>query len=229
MPASNPRRVFVVVPAYNEGQRLLRVIDDLAPTRYAVVIVDDGSRDDTAAVAATRHCYVLRHAINRGQGAALQTGISFALREGAEIVVTFDADGQHLVSDLPAMLAPLLEGRADVTLGNRFTSGSSNVPPFRALVLHAARVITFLTSGLRVGDTHNGYRAFTRRAALTIHLRQDRMAHASEIYDQIQRSGFACEEVPVTIRYSDETLAKGQRLSNSVSVLFHYIFGKFTS
>jgi len=229
MPDPTPRRVFIVVPAYNEGQRLLRVIDDLAPTGYAVVIVDDGSRDDTAAVAATRHCYVLRHSINRGQGAALQTGISFALREGADIVVTFDADGQHLVSDLPAMLAPLLEGRVDVTLGNRFTSGASNVPPFRAVVLQVARVITFLTSGLRVGDTHNGYRAFTRRAALTIHLRQDRMAHASEIYDQIQRSGLACQEVPVTIRYSDETLAKGQRLSNSVSVLFHYIFGKFTS
>jgi glycosyltransferase involved in cell wall biosynthesis len=226
MPAATPGRVFVVVPAYNEGARLSRVIDDLAPTGHAVVVVDDGSRDDTAAVAGARGCYVLRHAINRGQGAALQTGITFAVREGADYVVTFDADGQHLAAEMPTLLAPLVEGRADVSLGNRFISGTSNVPPLRRIVLHAARLVTFLTSGVRVGDTHNGYRALTRKAAAAIRLKQDRMAHASEIYDQILRARLTFVEVPVTIRYSDETLAKGQRLSNSVSVLFQYMFGK---
>lgn len=229
MPAAAPGRVFVVVPAYNEGRRLERVLDDLAPTGHAVVVVDDGSRDDTAAVARARGCYVLRHVINRGQGAALQTGITFAVREGADIVVTFDADGQHQASDMPALLAPIVEGRADFVLGNRFLSGTSNVPPFRAVVLHVARLITFLTSGMRVGDTHNGYRALSRRGAQAIHLRQDRMAHASEIYDQILRARLPFVEVPVTIRYSDETLAKGQKLSNSVSVLFQYMLGKLNS
>lgn len=229
MPAAAPGRVFVVVPAYNEGARLERVLDDLAPTGHAVVVVDDGSRDDTAAVARARGCYVLRHVINRGQGAALQTGITFAVREGADIVVTFDADGQHQASDMPALLAPIVEGRADFVLGNRFLSGTSNVPPFRAVVLHVARLITFLTSGMRVGDTHNGYRALSRRGAQAIQLRQDRMAHASEIYDQILRARLPFVEVPVTIRYSDETLAKGQKLSNSVSVLFQYMLGKLNS
>lgn len=229
MPAAAPGRVFVVVPAYNEGKRLERVLDDLAPTGHAVVVVDDGSRDDTAAVARARGCYVLRHVINRGQGAALQTGITFAVREGADIVVTFDADGQHQAADMPALLAPILEGRADFVLGNRFLSGTSNVPPLRAAVLHVARLITFLTSGMRVGDTHNGYRALSRRGAQAIHLRQDRMAHASEIYDQILRARLPFVEVPVTIRYSDETLAKGQKLSNSVSVLFQYMLGKLNS
>jgi polyprenyl-phospho-N-acetylgalactosaminyl synthase len=224
-----PGRVFVVVPAYNEGARLERVIDDLAPTGHAVVVVDDGSRDDTAAVARRRGCYVLRHVINRGQGAALQTGISFAVREGADYVVTFDADGQHQAAEMPSLLAPVVEGRCDVALGNRFLSGTSNVPAMRAVVLHVARLITFLTSGVRVGDTHNGYRALSRKAAAAIHLRQDRMAHASEIYDQILRAGLRFQEVPVTIRYSDETLAKGQRLSNSLSVLFQYMFGKINS
>jgi glycosyltransferase involved in cell wall biosynthesis len=229
MSAAPSGRVFVVVPAYNEGKRLERVLDDLAPTGHAVVVVDDGSRDDTAAVARARGCHVLRHVINRGQGAALQTGITFAVREGAAIVVTFDADGQHQAADMPALLAPILEGRADFVLGNRFLSGTSNVPPFRAMVLHVARLITFLTSGMRVGDTHNGYRAFSRRGAQAIHLRQDRMAHASEIYDQILRARLPFVEVPVTIRYSDETLAKGQKLSNSVSVLFQYMLGKLNS
>jgi glycosyltransferase involved in cell wall biosynthesis len=226
MAAATPGRVFVVVPAYNEGARLGRVLDDLAPTGHAVVVVDDGSRDDTFEVARARGCYALRHAINRGQGAALQTGITFALREGADYIVTFDADGQHQAAEMPALLAPLVDGRADVALGNRFISGTSNVPALRRVVLHTARLITFLTSGVRVGDTHNGYRALTRKAAAAIRLKQDRMAHASEIYDQILRARLAFVEVPVTIRYSDETLAKGQRLSNSVSVLFQYMFGK---
>jgi glycosyltransferase involved in cell wall biosynthesis len=226
MPSAVPGRVFVVVPAYNEGRRLARVIDDLASTGHAIVVVDDGSRDDTGAVAQARGCYVLRHALNRGQGAALQTGITFAVREGADYIVTFDADGQHQASEMAAMLAPVVDGRCDVTLGNRFISGTSNVPPLRKIFLHVARFVTYLTSGVRVGDTHNGYRALSRKAAVAIHLKQDRMAHASEIYDQILRAGLRFQEVPVSIRYSDETLAKGQRLSNSVSVLFQYMLGK---
>lgn len=227
MPAV-PGRVFIVVPAYNEGQRLLRVLDDLARTPHAVVVVDDGSRDDTFEVARGRGVYALRHTINRGQGAALQTGISFALREGADFIVTFDADGQHLASELDQLLAPVAAGQCDVALGNRFLSGTSNVPAMRKVVLHLARLFTFLTTGIRVGDCHNGYRVLSRGAASAIYLKQDRMAHASEIYDQILRAKLRFLEVPVTIRYSDETLAKGQRLSNSLSVLFQYLFGKIT-
>jgi glycosyltransferase involved in cell wall biosynthesis len=218
--------VFIVVPAYNEGARLGKVLDELGRTGYHVVVVDDGSSDQTSDVARRHGCFVLRHVFNRGQGAALQTGVTFALREGADVIVTFDADGQHQTSDLPALLAPVLERRSDVALGNRFLSGQSNVPGFRKLVLQLGRVFTFLTSGLRVGDCHNGYRAFSRKGATAINLRQDRMAHASEIYDQIKRSRLSYEEVPVTIRYSAETLAKGQKLSNSVSVLFQYLYGK---
>jgi polyprenyl-phospho-N-acetylgalactosaminyl synthase len=219
-------RVFIVVPAYNEGRRLAAVLEDLARTGHQVVVVDDGSRDETGEVARRHGCYVLRHSFNRGQGAALQTGISFALREGADVVVTFDADGQHQTADLPALIAPVVSGRADVALGNRFLSRRSNVPPVRKALLQLVRVFTWLTSGLRVGDCHNGYRAFSRRGASALGLRQDRMAHASEIYDQIRHAGLQFEEVPVTIRYTEETLAKGQKLSNSVSVLFQYLYGK---
>ena len=219
-------KVFIVVPAYNEGRRLATVLDDLSRTGYQVVVVDDGSSDRTADVAKSYGCFVLRHTFNRGQGAALQTGISFALREGADAIVTFDADGQHQTSDLPALLEPVLSGRTDVTLGNRFASRQSNVPGIRKVVLQLGRVFTFITSGVRVGDCHNGYRAFSRTGAQALSLKQDRMAHASEIYDQIKDAGLAYEEVPVTIRYSAETLAKGQKLSNSLSVLFQYLYGK---
>jgi len=219
-------QVFVVVPAYNEGNRLSRVLDDLSRTGHRIVLVDDGSKDRTADVGKRHGCFVLRHTFNRGQGAALQTGISFALREGADAIVTFDADGQHQTSDLPRLLEPVLSGRCDVALGNRFLSKQSNVPAVRKVVLQLGRVFTYLTSGLPVGDCHNGYRAFSRKGASAIAMKQDRMAHASEIYDQIKDAGLTYEEVPVTIRYTAETLAKGQKLSNSVSVLFHYLYGK---
>ena len=219
-------KVFIVVPAFNEGRRLSAVLDDLATTGHQVVVVDDGSKDRTVAVGRRHGCYVLRHTFNRGQGAALQTGITFALREGADAIVTFDADGQHQISDLPALLEPVLSGRCDVALGNRFLSRRSNVPALRKLILQLGRVFTFVTSGVRVGDCHNGYRAFSRKGASAISMKQDRMAHASEIYDQIKDARLTYEEVPVTIRYSAETLAKGQKLSNSISVLFHYLYGK---
>lgn len=219
-------KVFIVVPAYNESARLNRVLDDLAATRHHVVLVDDGSRDRTADAGRKHGCYVLRHTFNRGQGAALQTGISFALREGADVIVTFDADGQHQTADLPRLLEPLISGRCDVALGNRFLSRESNVPGTRRVILQLGRLFTWMTSGVRVGDCHNGYRAFSRRGATAISMKQDRMAHASEIYDQIKAAGLRYEEVPVTIRYSAETLAKGQKLSNSVSVLFQYLYGK---
>jgi glycosyltransferase involved in cell wall biosynthesis len=221
----NPH-VFIVVPAYNEARRLGTVLDDLSRTGCAIVVVDDGSHDRTAEVATRHGCYVLRHSFNRGQGAALQTGITFALREGADVVVTFDADGQHQTADLPALMEPILAGRCDVALGNRFINGQSNVPPVRRLVLQLGRLFTLMTSGLRVGDCHNGYRAFSRKGAAVLGLKQDRMAHASEIYDQIRSAGLAYEEVPVTIRYTAETLAKGQKLSNSLNVLFQYLYGK---
>ncbi|HYB94100.1 MAG TPA: glycosyltransferase family 2 protein [Vicinamibacterales bacterium] len=219
-------KVFIVVPAFNEGSRLSAVLAELSRTGHEVVVVDDGSKDRTAQEAQRFGCYVLRHPFNRGQGAALQTGIAFALREGADAIVTFDADGQHQTSDLPALLEPVLSGRADVALGNRFLNGQSNVPPVRKVVLQLGRLFTWLTAGVRVGDCHNGYRAFSRKGASAISMKQDRMAHASEIYDQIKDAGLVYEEVPVTIRYSAETLAKGQKLSNSISVLFQYLYGK---
>lgn len=228
MPSDTRAAVFVVVPAYNEGARLTKVLDELGRTGYHIVVVDDGSCDQTSDVARSHGCSVLRHVFNRGQGAALQTGITFAIREGADVIVTFDADGQHQTSDLPTLLAPILEGRCDFVLGNRFLNGQSNVPAFRKVVLQLGRLFTFLTAGLRVGDSHNGYRAFSRKGASAISLKQDRMAHASEIYDQIRQARLPFVEVPVTIRYSAETLAKGQKLSNSLSVLFQYLYGKIT-
>lgn len=220
--------VFVIVPAYNESARIGFVLQSMVGRCPHIVVIDDGSRDETSLIASASRCHVLRHVINRGQGAALQTGIDYALRNGARYIVTFDADGQHSLADLPAILGPLMRREADVTLGSRFLNSSSNVPRIRRAALRMATLFTGLVSGVKLTDCHNGLRGLTRKAASRIRLRQDRMAHASEIYDQIRQAKLSYLEVPVTIRYSRDTLAKGQSLWNSFSVLFQYFVGRFS-
>ncbi|MEP6914371.1 MAG: glycosyltransferase family 2 protein [Acidobacteriota bacterium] len=220
--------VWVVVPAYNEARLIGTVLRELLAAYASVLVVDDGSRDDTAALASAAGATVLRHALNRGQGAAITTGMRYALDSGAQFVVTFDADGQHTVADIVALLAPLREGRADVTMGSRFLEGAATrrtMPAGRAAMLHAAVWFTRLTTGLRVTDAHNGLRAFSRKAAETIRWHADGMAHASEIPREIRRHRLRFEEVPVRITYSAYSLGKGQRGLDAVRVLVEYLFG----
>ncbi len=196
-----------------------RVVTELSRAGHQVVVVDDGSSDGTRHIAAAAGANVVVHPINLGQGAALQTGIDFALSHGADIVVTFDADGQHRVSDIPRLVDALRRERADFALGSRFLGQTYNLPTLRRWILHAATVFTRLTTGLRLTDSHNGLRALTRDGAAAIRLRQNRMAHASEILVEIAQSGLRYVEVPVTIEYTAYSLAKGQRLGDSVTIL----------
>jgi len=218
--------VWMVIAAYNEGPRLGHTLTAVCQCCPNVVVVDDGSRDDTAEIAARHPVWVLRHPINRGQGAALQTGIDFALRKGAQILVTFDADGQHSLDDLERVVEPIRAGRADVVLGSRFLGQTVGLRPSRWLVLKLGVVFTRLVSRIRVTDTHNGYRALSRHAAQTIRIQQDRMAHASEILDQIQDHGLRYCEVPVTIRYTEETMTKGQSSWNALKIVGQFLLGR---
>jgi glycosyltransferase involved in cell wall biosynthesis len=213
------RNVTVVIAAYNEATVIAAVIADLDRAGYRVVVVDDGSTDATARQAADAGAVVVKHPINLGQGAGLQTGIEFALSEGADIIVTFDGDGQHRPSDIAGLIDSLDAQGADFALGSRFLGGSLNQPLSRRLVLLAATWFTRLTTGLRITDTHNGLRAMTRRGASRIRLRQNRMAHASEILHQIAESGLKYVEAPVTIEYSTYSLSKGQTLGDSLMIL----------
>jgi glycosyltransferase involved in cell wall biosynthesis len=169
---------------------------------------------------------VLRHIVNLGQGAALQTGICFALEHGATTIVTFDADGQHDPSQITSLVTPLQQGLADVVLGSRFLGRAENIPWTRTLLLKGGVLFTRLFSSIKVTDTHNGFRAFSRAAALKFKIQQNRMAHASEILDQIHTLGLRFVEVPVTIRYTDDTLAKGQSSWNALKIIAELILGR---
>jgi glycosyltransferase involved in cell wall biosynthesis len=214
-----PGAVWVVIAAYNEANAIADVVADVTAAGYRTVVVDDGSRDRTAEVAASAGAALVRHPINLGQGAALQTGIEFALACGADTIVTFDADGQHRAADIPTLIDALVRHNADFALGSRFLGTTVNMPPSRRWLLKAASWFTRATTGLSITDSHNGLRAMTRRGATHIQLRQNRMAHASEILHQIATSGLTYVETPVTIHYSAYSLAKGQTLFDAVLIV----------
>lgn len=215
----DPRAVWIVLAAYNEGSVIAGVVTGARRLYPNVVVVDDGSRDDTGKQAHDAGAHVVTHPINLGQGAGLQTGIDYALLRGAEAIVTFDADGQHRPTDISVLLNALETAHADFALGSRFLGSAVNFPFSRRLLLNAATWFTRLTTGLRVSDTHNGLRAMTRRGASTLRIRQNRMAHASELLHQIASSGLKYVEAPVTIEYSAYSLAKGQGLGDAVNIL----------
>jgi glycosyltransferase involved in cell wall biosynthesis len=218
--------IWVVCPAYNEASTIVQVVTGLRQGGYHVVVVDDGSADQTHALASGIASAVVSHPVNLGQGAALKTGIDFALQQGADVIVTFDTDGQHRPSDIPRLLDALTRNRVDFALGSRFLNPPRGMPRLRRMLLWAATLFTVATTGLRLTDTHNGLRAFTRRGALSLHLRQNRMAHASELLAEIARSRLPYVEVPVTIDYTAYSMAKGQRTGDFVMILLDLLARK---
>lgn len=213
-------RAWLIVPLYNEAQVIADVISDALNTFPNIVCVDDGSRDDSANRARVAGAWVVPHPFNLGQGAALQTGLTFALTQpGAEYFVTFDADGQHSVEDAKRMVERLASEPLDVVIGSRFLDGRSNVSALKRAVLKLAAAFERMSTGMKLTDAHNGLRAFNRTAAQSIHIMQNRMAHASEITAQIGDLKLRYAEEPVQITYTDYSKAKGQSIWNSINIL----------
>jgi len=211
---------WLIVPLYNEATVVQNVVREARRTFPNVVCIDDGSSDGSAEEALAGGAVVLRHPINLGQGAALQTGIEFArVQPGAEYFVTFDSDGQHQVDDVVAMVQRLRTEPYDIIVGSRFLDGRTNASALKKFVLRLAVLFERLSTGVRLTDAHNGLRAFNRKAAGELRIRQNRMAHASEIVAQIGERKLRYAEQPVHIVYTDYSRSKGQSLWNSVNIL----------
>lgn len=218
---SNNDDVWLVVPMYNEGPVVREVVSHARETFPNIVCVDDGSRDSSAAEAAAGGAIVVRHPINLGQGAALQTGIEYARAQpGARYLVTFDADGQHSTDDVAAMVERLRTEPLDIVLGTRFGGNdASHVPPLKRFVLKTAVALSPRARRLKLTDAHNGLRAFTRAAALKVQLESNGMAHADEFVDIVDRQRWRVAEHPVHIAYTEYSKSKGQSLLNGVNIL----------
>ncbi len=213
------KNTWFVVPAFNEGSVIGDVVRDILSQDTNVCVVDDGSSDNTADIALKAGAHVLSHIVNRGQGAALQTGIDYSLLQGADYIVTFDADGQHDPENVPAMIKQLQDSKLDIVLGSRILGRTENMSLVRKIMLRIAVIFTNLSTSLKLTDTHNGLRALSKDTAKKIRLRQDRMAHASEILSIIATEKLKYAEYPVTIRYSDYSKAKGQRLASMLRIV----------
>lgn len=211
---------WLVVPLYNEGEVIGDVISNAKKTFSKIVCVDDGSTDDSARLARQAGAAIVTHPINLGQGAALQTGLKYALGDPeASYFVTFDSDGQHRTEDALRMVERLRNEELDVVLGSRFLDTKVEVGFLKRLVLKAAVIFERMTAGLKVTDTHNGLRALNRTAVEKIQILQNRMAHGSEFLQEIAKNKLRYAEEPVHIIYTDYSMAKGQSLWNSVNIL----------
>ncbi len=229
-------RILVIIPAYNEQGVIYNVVKAVAGAGYDVLAVDDGSADATGEEAAKAGAWVVRHAVNRGYGAALVTGNDWAVQQGYDIAVHFDADGQHEVGDIAKLTKPFLSGQVDVVLGSRFKSDANDtndmrmirmkIPMVRKLLLRTAVLFTWFVSGLKLTDAHNGLRALSRAALEKIDCRQDGMSYASEVIDQIAENNLRFREVPVTVKYTEYSVGKGESNIRKILLGMRFLWGK---
>ena len=218
---SETRNVWIVVPAFNEAGMIGEVIADLRSVFSNVVCVDDGSRDDTGEVALRAGAHLVRHPVNLGQGAAIQTGVEYARRQpGAQVFATFDADGQHRVKDLVTMIDRLGTGDVDVVIGTRFGRGVSRPPLLKRVVLQTATRLSPRGRKLGLTDTNNGLRVFNKTVADGLDITMNGMSHATEFIMLIAENRWRVAEEPVEVLYTDYSQSKGQPLLNGVNIIF---------
>jgi len=210
-------KIVAVIPAFNEEKTIKNVIEEVKMKVNEVIVVDDCSKDNTGKLAKEAGATVLSHIVNRDQGAALQTGNEYAVKIGADIIVHFDADGQHKGNDIDKLVNPIIYNGYDVTLGSRFLGSNSINMPFtkKYFILKPAIIVNKILTGLNLTDAHNGLRAFSRKAAQTICITQDRKAHSTEIPVEIKKNNLKWTEVPVQIVYTEY----GQGFGGGVEIL----------
>lgn len=218
-------RTWIAIPMFNEAAVIGSVIEEVVRVFPHVVCVDDGSSDSSVEAARAAGAVVVCHPINLGQGASLQTAFEFALRDPMMTeIVTYDADGQHQLEDAVGMVKLLRAKKLDVVLGSRFLDDRTTLSKSKRMVLRAAAFFTRITTGMALTDAHNGLRVIDRGLLEKIHLHQNRMAHASELIDQLGENKAQWEEYPTHIVYTDYSKAKGQSLLNSINILVELLF-----
>lgn len=225
-------KIIGVIPAFNEAARIQATVDACLPFVDELIVIDDGSADNTFRVAkAIPGVYAIRHTINRGQGAALRTGTNAAIHLAADIIVHLDADGQHNPAQIPDLVDIIKNNQADVVFGSRFMGQDpEGMPRTRRILLWGGRWFNTFVQGIprTVTDPQSGFRALNRKAALQIDFKQDRMAHASEILKIVTRSNLRWQEVPVKVIYTVDSLKKGQKNTDALKIAWQLLLGLFT-
>lgn len=216
---------LVVVPAFNEAPVISNTLKSLKQTlkqsgKYDILVVDDGSTDNTFQEATRSKVKVLRHKLNRGLGGALGTGLEYARRNDYDLAVTFDADGQHDPKDIVKLAKLIEQDKADLAIGSRTTSKSGQMPWDRMLINWTSNVVTLLFFGVWTSDSQSGFRAFSKKAINYIEIKTERMEVSSEIFSEVKKHKLRVKEIPIRVIYTDYSRSKGQSNLNAVNVLF---------
>lgn len=224
-------KLLIIVPAYNEEKTIGWVLESLhtlniANLKKEIVVVNDGSEDQTESEARKSNVTVLNHIINRGLGGALGTGMAYARNAKADFVVTFDADGQHDQKDVSRLLGPLISGQADVVIGSRMQK-SKGMPIDRKVINYLANIANYILWSVWVSDTQSGLRAFTKNAVEKIEIKMNKMEVSSEFMKEIARNHLRVTEVPIRAIYTTYSKAKGQKNANALNVLVKLLVYKF--
>lgn len=220
------KNIWIVIPAYNESAIIGDVIHEIRHAGYSnIIVVDDGSKDDTQKQAQQAGARALRQRLNRGKGAATKTGIEAAKLLGADIIITLDGDGQHDPHDIPALILPILRNRSDVVLGSRLID-PKGMPTYKILHNRISNLLVWYFYGLYVTDSQSGFRAYSRHASEVINTSTDRYEYDSEVIREIYRYKLRYTEVPIAVRYTDYSMGKlhKQNLWNGIKTLYRMIW-----
>ena len=215
--------VYIIIPVFNEEKNIQTTLEDLKQYNYTIVVVDDGSKDNTAGIVEMMGVKLLKHKVNRGQGAALQTGGGYALSQGADIVVHFDGDGQFLSKEIKDLVEPIEFEDIDIALGSRFLKENKGMPWLKRYFIHPiSRVINAIFTGIKLTDVHCGFRALSITAAKKIYITQDGMSHGTEIISQIKKNKLKFREIPITVIYKEF----GQGIKGGFKIIKELLLGK---
>lgn len=218
---------YIIIPVYNEAAVIKTVVEEVFKKFPNIICVNDGSNDESAREILKTGAVLINHPINLGQGAALQTGVDYALQDQkAKYFVTFDADGQHSPEDVDKMLDVIRRDKYDIVMGSRFLGEARGISLIKRMVLKTAVAFSNITTGIKLTDAHNGLRVFGRRFAENLKITMADMTHASEITHRIAEGGYKYKEVPIVIQYSEYSKSKGQSSLNAVNIVFDLLMHK---
>ncbi|MFH1457252.1 MAG: glycosyltransferase family 2 protein [Patescibacteria group bacterium] len=221
-------KIIVIIPAYNEEKTIGKVLDKLKNfiDEKNIVVIDDGSSDNTYNIAKTRGVNVYKHVINRGLGGAIGSGLEAALIRGADFIVTMDADEQHDPTEINKLVEPLIKQKADIVIGSRFLT-NQKMPIIRKFYNWIANFITWIIFGIWTTDSQSGFRAFNKDAANKIEIKTNKMEVSSEIFKEIKGNKLRFTEVPIRAIYTEYSMSKGQNFFEGIKTIFRLLILRF--
>lgn len=218
-------KVFIVIPCYNEAKVIAKVIKDIKKEGWKnIVVVDDGSTDKTSLEAQKENVFVLRHILNRGKGAAVKTGLEFAKKKNAGVVVTIDGDGQNNPKEIKKLVNEIEKGY-EIVMGSRFANKKNKIPAFNKIANIFANFLIFLLYGIMVSDSQSGFRAYSRKALELLNLKFDRYEFDSEIIREIAKNRLSYKEIPIDVFYTKYSVSKAQKqnLVNGIKTMIKMV------